>query len=99
MVLLFLVVISCFCLVWEDSLISLICWDVFAGVPEWPKGSGLGPDGLVLRGFEPHPPHQSSYPPLFYFSFLHRDTPSCLSRNRIPAFWHPALLRWCGLLN
>ena len=29
-----------------------------AGVPEWPKGSGLGPDGLVLRGFEPHPPHQ-----------------------------------------
>ena len=29
-----------------------------AGVPEWPKGSGLGPDGSVLRGFEPHPPHQ-----------------------------------------
>lgn len=33
-----------------------------AGVPEWPKGSGLGPDGLVLRGFEPHPPHQSFFP-------------------------------------
>ena len=31
-----------------------------AGVPEWPKGSGLGPDGLVLRGFESHPPHQSA---------------------------------------
>ena len=29
-----------------------------AGVPEWPKGAGLGPAGQVLRGFESHPPHQ-----------------------------------------
>ena len=34
-----------------------------AGVPEWPKGSGLGPDGLVLRGFESHPPHHCLVPP------------------------------------
>ncbi len=35
----------------------VVCVGGVAGVPEWPKGSGLGPDGLVLRGFEPHPPH------------------------------------------
>ena len=39
--------------------------DLGAGVPEWPKGAGLGPAGQVLRGFEPHPPHFRLNSPLF----------------------------------
>jgi hypothetical protein len=27
------------------------------GARAWSKGSGLGPDGVGLRGFKSHPPH------------------------------------------
>ena len=39
--------------------------NLYAGVSEWSKETGLGPVGVGLRGFEPRPPHQEMNMPRF----------------------------------